>query len=114
MENKCTKYEGIFTFGTEKQLEEHLAECQDCRAEHKKMERVSELIKEVAPSFREKRKSNARLKMACASFALIVFVSTLGVVNLNVDIHDTIMYGQTLTLEDYGLPVDSYGLISVN
>lgn len=114
MENRCTQYEGLFTFGTEEQLMKHIEECADCRAEHEKMQRVSELIKEVAPSFRAKRRNNAKLKMACASFALMLFVSTLGVVNLNVDIHDTIMYGQTLTLEDYGIPVDSYGLISVN
>lgn len=114
MENKCTQYEGLMTFGTTERLIEHIKTCEDCRAEHERMEKVSALIQEVAPSIKEKRKNYARLKMACASFALVMFVSTLGVINLNTDIHDTIMYGQTLTLEDYGLPVDSYGLIMVN
>ncbi|MBR6099467.1 zf-HC2 domain-containing protein [bacterium] len=114
MKEKCKQYEGLMTFGDEERLLAHIETCEDCRAEHERMARVSELIQEVAPSIKEKRRNNARLKMACASFALVLFVSTLGVVNFNTDIHDTIMYGQTMTLEDYGLPVDSYGLIMVN
>ena len=114
MTDKCKKYEGIFVFSDEKQLADHLKECEDCRQMQKKMERVSELIAEVAPSIKEKRSNYVKLKLACASFALLLLVSTLSVVNLNTDIHDRIMYGQTLTLEDYGLPVDSYGLIMVN
>ena len=113
MNDKCEKYEGLFIFGNEAQLAEHIKNCPDCKKEQERMDKVSALIAEVAPAFKQKRKSNARLKMACASFALLIFVSTLGVVNLNNDVRDTIMYGQTLTLEDYGLPVDSYGLISV-
>jgi len=114
MKEKCKQYEGLITFGDEDRLLAHLETCEDCRAEHQKMARVSELIQEVAPSIREKRRNIAKLKMACASFALVLFVGTLGLVNLNADLRDTIMYGQTMTLEDYGLPVDSYGLIMVN
>lgn len=114
MEKKCTKYEGLITFGDEKQLAEHLLICPECRAEHEKMQKVSELIAEVAPSIRNERRKKAYLKMACASFAFVILVSTLGVINLNTDIHDTIMYGQTMSVEDYGLPVDSYGLIMVD
>ena len=114
MTEKCKKYEGLFIFGDEEQLAQHLETCEECRAEQKRMDRVSELISEVSESIIQKRRTNARLKLACASFALVVLASTLGVINLNPDIHDTIMYGQTLTLEDYGLPVDSYGLIMVN
>ena len=114
MENKCTKYEGLMTFGDEARLLEHIAVCEDCRHEHERMQKVSELIAEVAPDIRKSRRKVAKLKMACASFALFCFVSAAGLVNFNTDIHDTIMYGQTLTLEDYGLPIDSYGLIMVN
>ena len=114
MKEQCRQYEGLMTFGNDEQLQEHMKVCADCRAEHERMEKVSALIQEVAPSIKERRKNTARLKMACASFTLIMLVSTLSVINLNTDIHDTLMYGQTLTLEDYGLPVDSYGLITVN
>ena len=114
MKEKCKQYEGLMTFGNEEQLLAHIENCEDCRQEHERMARVSELIQEVAPSIKEKRMNNARLKLACASFALVLFIGTLSVVNLNTDVHDTILYGQTMTLEDYGLPVDSYGLITVN
>ena len=33
MENKCTKYEALFTFGNEDSLKEHLAVCEDCQNE---------------------------------------------------------------------------------
>ena len=114
MDNKCKKYEGLFTFCDEEQFLRHLENCKDCKKEHEKMQRVSELIAEVAPQLREKRKTTAKIKLACVSFAMIFFISTLGIINFNTDIHDTLMYGQTMTMEDYGLPVDSYGLIVVN
>ena len=114
MKDKCIKYEGLLTFGDENQLSEHIAQCPDCQKEHEKMQQVSELIAEAAPFIKQERKKKAYIKMACASFAFVILVSTLGVINLNTDIHDTIMYGQTMEIEDYGLPVDSYGLIMVD
>lgn len=113
MNKKCRQYEGLMTFGTEEQLLAHIETCEDCKAEHERMQKVSSLIQEVAPSIKEKRRNNSRAKLACASFALIFLVSTLSVINLNPDIRDTITYGHTLSVEDYGLPVDSYGLIMV-
>ncbi len=114
MKEKCKQYEGLITFGDEERLLAHIENCEDCKLEHERMARVSELIQEVAPSIKEKRMNNARIKLACASLALVLFAGTLSVINFNADIHDTILYGQTMTLEDYGLPVDSYGLITVN
>ncbi len=114
MKDKCQKYEGLFIFGDEKDFLSHIETCGDCRAEHERMKKVSALIQEAAPQLRKKRQQFARLKLACASFVLILCVSTLGIVNLNTDIHDTLLYGQTLSVEDYGFPVDSYGLIMVN
>ena len=114
MTDKCKQYEGLFIFGDDEKLTSHLETCEDCRKEHERMQRVSDLIAEVAPKIREQRRTSARLKMACASFALVILVSTLGVINFNPDVHDTILYGQTMTVEDYGLPVDSYGLIMVD
>ena len=42
MNNKCPKYEGLFIFSTEEELKKHIEECPDCKAEHEKMERVSD------------------------------------------------------------------------
>ena len=114
MKEKCTKYEALFTFSDEKTLREHVEGCDDCRKEQEIMDKVSELIKEVKPEFLKRRKNTAKLKVACAAFAILLSGVTLGVINLNTDISDTIRYGQVLSIEDYGFPVDSYGLIMVD
>ncbi|MGN0031530.1 MAG: hypothetical protein ACI37Q_06215 [Candidatus Gastranaerophilaceae bacterium] len=113
MNEKCTKYEALFTFRSEEELMEHVQTCEDCRLEHQKMMRVSELIQEAKPYFKEKRKNLAKVKVACALFMLMMCGTTLGVINLNTDVSDTLKYGTTLNAEDLGLPVDSYGLISL-
>ena len=46
-------------------------------------------------------------------FMLMVSGTTLGVINFNTDVSDTLKYGTTLSSEDLGLPVDSYGLIYI-
>lgn len=113
MNEKCTKYEALFTFRDETEFEEHIKTCPDCKAEHEKMIRVSELIKEAKPYFVEKRKNFAKVKVACALFMVMLGGTTLGIVNLNTDVSETLKYGTTLSAEDLGLPVDSYGLISL-
>lgn len=114
MKDKCSKYESLFIFSDEKTLLSHVETCEDCRKEHEIMNKVSDLIKEVKPQLNAKRKRHARLKIACAAFAILLSGTVLGVINLNQDISDTLRYGQTLSLEDYGFPVDSYGLIMVD
>ena len=112
--DKCSKYEGLFVFANEQDCSEHLKKCPDCQAEDEKMKKVSSLIREVAPLIRAKSRNRAKLKLACVSFGLIFSFLTLGVVNFDQDIHDIILYGQTMSVEDYGFPVDSYGLIMVD
>ena len=113
MTNKCTKYEALFTFADEKTFQEHLETCKDCQAEDAKMNAVSELIKEVRPHYLKRKKDMAKLKIACAVFAMCLSATTLGVINLNTDISDTIKYGTTLTAEHLGFPVDAYGFVMV-
>lgn len=113
MKEKCSKYEALFTFRSTEELNEHIQVCEDCRAEHEKMLRVSELIQEAKPYYKEKRRNYAKVKVACALFMLMFCGTTLGVINCNTDISDTLKYGTTLSAEDLGLPVDSYGLISL-
>lgn len=113
MDKKCTKYEALFTFANEKTFNEHLQNCKDCQAEAKKMEIVSELIQEVRPQFLKKKRDMAKLKIACAVFAMCLSATTLGIINFNTDISDTLRYGTTLTPEDLGFPVDAYGFVMV-
>lgn len=113
MNKKCTKYEGLFIFADEATLEQHIKECPDCRAEHEKMQKVSALLQEVKPVYMQKYARMAQLKIACAVCAMLLSETVLGLINFNTDISDTIRYGTTLSAEDLGLPVDSYGLILV-
>lgn len=115
MDKKCSKYEGLFVFSDETELKKHLEECEDCAAEHKKMEKVSELIGEV--KFYYKSKSNSkrrRLKAVCAIAFLMFFSVTFGILANDDDLLDALMFGETLTAEELGFPVDSYGLLMVD
>jgi len=112
MTKKCDKYEALFKFADEETLMAHLEECEDCRAEHEKMQRVSELIKEVKPQF--KKQKYTKVKVACLLFLTLVGGATLEITDANYGILDTIKYGDELTLEDLGFPVDDYGMIKVD
>lgn len=113
MTEKCTKYEALFTFGNDETLKQHIATCKDCQNEQEIMNKVSNLLEEVKPYYRTKRLRTAKLKMACAVFAILFSGTALGIVNFNTDVSDIIKYGTTLSAEDYGFPVDSYGLLMV-
>lgn len=113
MKDRCTKYEGLFIFGDEETLIQHLENCEDCRKEQEVMDKVSELLKEVKPYYVSKRRNTAKLKIACAMLTIMLSTVTMGLVNFNTDISDIIKYGNTLSAEDLGLPVDAYGLLMV-
>ncbi len=113
MNNRCNKYEALFTFGNEETLKQHIETCEDCKKEQEKMDKVSSLLKEVKPYYLTQRRKTAKLKVACAMFVIILSGATLGIINFNSDISDIIKYGNTLSAEDLGLPTDSYGLLMV-
>ena len=116
MDNKCSKYESLFTFSDEETLNAHVKECEDCAKEHEKMQQVSSLLDEVKLYYYAKRKEKrAKLRAVCAVMVFALFTSlSLGLVLTNEDLTDTLKYGQTLSAEDYGFPVDSYGLLMVD
>ena len=107
MKDKCTKYEALFTFADEKTFREHLENCEDCQAEQAKMDRVSELIAEVKPLYKQKKNQFKQLKVACILFALVFGGASIGVVGTNQDFMDYVKYGDTLSAEDLVFPVDS-------
>lgn len=113
MNDKCNKYEALFTFSNEETLKKHIETCEDCRKEQEVMDKVSGLLKEVRPYYISKRKNTAKLKIACAMLTILLCTATMGIVNFNTDISDIIKYGNTLSAEDLGLPVDAYGLLMV-
>ena len=114
MDNKCSKYEGLFVFSDENTLNKHLGECEECRNEHDKMQKVSDLIGEVKFYYRQKSRRIMKVKAACAIFLLVSFSLVCGFLTMDEDLNDALMYGETLTAEDLGFPVDSYGLLMVD
>ena len=114
MNKKCSKYEGLFIFSDEKSLMQHVEECEDCKLEHEKMKKVSDLIGEVKFYYKAKKQNLRKLRAICAALFLVVFSTTFCVVTMDDDLTDTLMYGETLSAEDLGFPVDSYGLIMVD
>ena len=114
MDNKCSKYEGLFVFSDEETLKKHVEECEECRLEHEKMQKVSDLIGEVKFYYRKKQKNIRKLKAVCAALFLVVFSTTFCAVSMDSDFSDMLVYGTELSAEDLGFPVDSYGLIMVD
>ncbi len=116
MDNKCSKYEALFVFSDNESFEKHLSECKECREEYEKQKKVSSLIDEVKLYYFAKRKKRiAKLRTACAIVLMMFTVlSFLGTTLNNDDLLDTLKYGDTLSAEDLGFPVDSYGLLMVD
>ena len=111
MTDKCTKFESLFIFAEENALQEHIKECENCRSEYEKMNKVSELVQEVKPCYKN-RHSNA-LRAACVLFAFVAGGTVFGIVDMNYGIVDTIKYGQEMSAKDLGFRTDDYGLIMV-
>lgn len=114
MNNECSKYEGLFIFSDEKTLLKHLEKCPECRAEHEKMQKVSELIGETKFYYRAKNKRAKKLKAVCALALVMFFSASFGIITNDSDFADALMYGDSLSAEDLGFPVDSYGLLMVD
>lgn len=112
MKKKCNKFEALFTFSDEETLMKHIAECDDCRKEFEKMNRVTELIGEVKPHY--KKDNFKAVKVACVMFAIMIGGTTFEIANNNYNIIDSIKYGQQFTAEDLGFQTDDYGLIMVD
>ena len=114
MDKKCSKYESLFIFSDEETLKKHIEECEECRAEYETMQKVSDLINEVKPYYKRKHSKLVKFRAAAALLLIVFFSATFGFVYNDNDLADSIMYGDTLTAEDYGFPVDSYGLLMVD
>ena len=114
MDKKCSKYESLFVFSDEETLQRHIQECEDCKAEQEKMNKISELIGEVKFHYRLRAKKIRKIKAVCAALFLICFSTSLGIATNDSDLVDALMYGESLSAEELGFPVDSYGLLMVD
>jgi hypothetical protein len=118
MKEKCTKYESLFIFGTEQDLAAHLEVCSDCKAEHEKMHKVSNLVKEVKPLYNRNTGNNKILLKFAACFIIMIgsFFAYNGynnkmIAELNYESEILVNSGHSI-ITDTGLPTDEYGLIA--
>ena len=80
----------------------------------KQLKKVSSVLNEVKMYYYAKRKNTRKhLRIACVMAFLLVSITSAGLVTTNEDFTETLMYGDTLSAEDLGFPVDSYGLLMV-
>ena len=118
MENreKCNKYESYFVFRNEEEFNSHLNECSDCREEHEKMLKVSNLVKEVAPIYlqkEQKKKSNVLKRIACG-FVLFMGITTYTGYNMYTDYTFEVNTADESYIEStMGLPIDEYGFLEI-
>ena len=112
----CNGYESMFIFLSEEDFKKHLKECESCRLEHEKMNKVSELIQEAKPYLltqqRQQQKKTNILKTACTVFALFIAGSFLPVL-MHSEVGERLAMSSP-SIEEMGLPVDEYGLLMVD
>ena len=115
MENKnCNGYESMYTFLSDEDFQKHLAECEECAAEHERMQRVSALIQEAKPYIKnQQRRRSIALKAACASFVLFCSMACFQLF-MTTGLYDEVVYNNSPTIEEMGLPVDEYGFLMIN
>lgn len=114
MENKCNKYEALFTFGDENDLLEHLKICSDCRKEHDEMLQVASLAKEVKPYIKKKSAKVHLLSKvaACVVVSLIAF-SSINTIYNNQKEAEIKLVKENSVIAKMGLPTDDYGLLDI-
>lgn len=124
-EKKCNKYEELFVSSDEKEFLEHIKNCPECAKEHERMQKVSNLIKEVSYIYKNKRTKKKKSKVAvlsmaasflmiCAAFFAIQIMTPSSFVNETIASISNGAYSQEYSYEQMGLPVDEYGLIMVD
>lgn len=113
MNKKCNKYEAMFVFADYKDFQKHLTECTDCQSEYLKMNRVSSLVKEVAPIyFQKEKKAKFKVIMSCCLFLFFGLVSIIGF-TVNNNFNRESGYSESSAIYEAGLPVDEYGLLKI-
>ena len=79
------------------------------------MQKVSDLLGEVKFYYRNKTKRKlVKLRAVCAVMLILFSSLSFSFVVNNEDLMDTLKYGEVLSAEDLGFPVDSYGLLMVD
>ena len=119
MKSNCDKYESLFVFGLDSELEEHLKICDECKLEHAKQQKIKSLINEVVPFIKIKPPKKKKCYYSLMRIAATFFIAFLAF-----SLVKTTFISQNKLQENYnnkaesviakmGLPTDDYGLLMV-
>lgn len=115
---KCDKYQSLFIFRDEDELNAHLEVCEDCRQVHSDMHKLESLI-QSSKSVHFKQKTSLKLNKIVAAIGLFVFVSvfTGNVIAFNsIEIHpkhqEVIELINNSIFNQMKLPTDEYGIMN--
>ena len=114
-EKKCNKYEGLFIFRNDEELNEHIQNCEECKKEHEKHQKISALVKEVAPVYlrKKEREKNLFIKRIACCFVILSLVTTFA----GYKVYDSYCYQANLDdeycISTLGLPIDDYGFFEI-
>ena len=111
--DKCDKYREFFVFQSDENFKNHTESCPDCKETKEKFDKVSRLLSEARPLYFKEKRAKTKAFAICAAFFLVFGMASFHMVS-DSPLGDRIKYGQTLSAEDYGFPVDEYGLIMVD
>lgn len=118
MTDKCDRYESLFVFGTEQELENHIAICPDCREQHEMLNKTAFVAREVAPHYANygKTKPLQLAIKAAAGFIVITlayFIINHGAMQGDIDGYNLSYTQNESVISEMGLPTDEYGLLMV-
>ncbi|MBQ3640457.1 hypothetical protein II906_00760 [bacterium] len=115
-EKNCDKYEALFVFRSDEELNEHIKNCPECRLEHERQMKISALVKEAAPAYlkrEEKRKMKLITKAACCFF-MFVGLTSFYTYNVYSDNDFQVSSSEDSYIEsNMGLPTDDYGFLEL-
>lgn len=115
MKKNCDKFESYFIFSNEEEFKNHIENCEDCKLENEKFEKLSSLIQEAKPFyFEQKNKKKNQIKAVCAMALFFLCGTCLSIFNMGYLDLDNFSMVSSLSPEDYDFPVDSYGFIMVD
>jgi len=120
MNNNCNKYQSLYVFRTEEELQEHLDVCAICRKQHSEIIEVEKLVKFSKTAYlKNKFKTNTvRLNRAIAGVAVLIFTSfifnnysELNSINTHLKHPEVSEFTNNSLFNQMQLPTDDYGIL---
>lgn len=105
----CDKFEKLFTQDDETELLKHIQECDECRKEYEKFQKVGSLVKEAKPLFEKEKSKSITNKIALSMVAGVSFFILTGFVLMSWLPN----YNYDKAVESDIYPVDEYGLVEL-